>query len=271
MKILIASIETDQVDISLHLGKLFCQITDGEITLLKIYKHKKDKVQAEASLAWAERFLKANVPQITLIIKKGSPVKEIPKEVTSGKYDLLIIEEREHLKLKNRLFSASANSILDIIPCPILIARGEPNQIKRLLVCDSGYSPSLLNRLIKNFSPLLAHVNSLTVLHVMSQMAAKPGVPGWELRADAEELIQEHTLEGRLLEEDLKILNQLNTTLEAKIRHGLVVNEILEEASYGDYDLVIIGAHRYEGWERFLLENIAIELIDQINKPLLVI
>jgi nucleotide-binding universal stress UspA family protein len=271
MNILIATIGPYQADISLHLGKLFYQITDGEITLLKIYKHEKDKVQAEASVAWAERFLMANAPKITLIIKKGSPAKEILKEVASEKYDLLIIEEREHLKLKKRLLSASANSVLDKIPCPILIARGEPNQIKRVLVCDSGCHPSLLNRLIKNFSPLLAHVNSLTVLHVMSQMAAQPGVPGWELRAEAYELIEEQTLEGKLLEEDLERLNQLNTTLEAKIRHGLVVKEILEEASVGDYDMVIIGAHRFEGWKRFLLENIATELIDQINKPLLVV
>jgi nucleotide-binding universal stress UspA family protein len=114
-------------------------------------------------------------------------------------------------------------------------------------------------------------VDELTVLHVMSQIAAAPGIPGWELRADAQELIHKHTPEGSLLESDLARLAQLNVRLAAKVRHGLVVREILAESRSGDYDLVVIGAHQGKGWERYLLDDLAHEIISFADRPLLVV
>jgi len=271
MHILITITGTSQAEVALHLGRLLHHVFGGKITILTIIKHAKDQAQAEATLSWAKSCLKPTVKEMETCVRKGNPGKQILREISSNTYDLLIIEESDHYKLKKQLFDPNVKRVLSKMPCPILIAQGEPHQVKRILVCDSGRTPSLLTRLITQFSPLLIYVDKLTVLHVMSQIAAKPGVPGWELRASAQELIQKHTYEGKMLEQDLEIMAKLNTRLEAKVRHGLVINEILAEASIGDYDMVIIGAHKYEGWQQFLLENIALDLITQINQPLLVI
>ncbi|MCA9918791.1 MAG: universal stress protein, partial [Anaerolineales bacterium] len=126
-------------------------------------------------------------------------------------------------------------------------------------------------RLTKQLAPLLCQVDELTALHVMSQIAAAPGVPGWELRASADELMEKHTIEGSLLEADMARLARLNVRLQAKVRHGLVIREILDEMQTGDYDLVVIGAHRSKGWERFLLDDLARELIHHADRPLLVV
>jgi len=45
--------------------------------------------------------------------------------------------------------------------------------------------------------------------------------------------------------------------LMTKVRYGLVVDEILAEASIGNYDQVVIGAYISEGWGRFLLDDLA--------------
>jgi nucleotide-binding universal stress UspA family protein len=108
-------------------------------------------------------------------------------------------------------------------------------------------------------------------LHVMSQMGAGPGVEGGQLRANAEELIQAQAPEGELLERDIHMLGQLNVHTEPKVRHGLVVDEILTEAQSGDYDLVVIGAHRGEGWRRILLDDLAHQIIVQLDRPVLVV
>jgi len=42
------------------------------------------------------------------------------------------------------------------------------------------------------------------------------------------------------------------------------------EAQEGDYDLVVIGAHPGTGWEHYLLDDLAREIIGQIDRPLLV-
>jgi nucleotide-binding universal stress UspA family protein len=83
--------------------------------------------------------------------------------------------------------------------------------------------------------------------------------------------MEKHTPEGSLLEDDLARLGKLNVRLEAKVRHGLVVKEILAEAKSGGYDLVVIGAHQGKGWERFLLDDLAHEIISYGDRPLLVI
>jgi nucleotide-binding universal stress UspA family protein len=129
----------------------------------------------------------------------------------------------------------------------------------------------LLNIVLDLLPSLLKQVDELTVLHVMSQIAAGPGVPGWELRAEAGELIQKHTPEGAWLQEGLARLEQLNVRPEAKVRHGLIVREILAEARSGDYDLVVIGAHPAKGWQRYLLDDLAREIIAQVDRPVLVI
>jgi nucleotide-binding universal stress UspA family protein len=105
----------------------------------------------------------------------------------------------------------------------------------------------------------------------MSQMSAGPGVRGEQLRADAEELIAEHTPEGNLLEHDLEIRGQAELHAEPKVRHGLVVDKILKEAGSGDYDLVVIGAHPDEGWRRILLDDLAHRLLVRLDRPVLVV
>jgi nucleotide-binding universal stress UspA family protein len=45
----------------------------------------------------------------------------------------------------------------------------------------------------------------------------------------------------------------------------------LTEAKDGDYDLVIIGAHRREGWRGILLDDLARKIILQIDRSILVV
>ncbi len=58
---------------------------------------------------------------------------------------------------------------------------------------------------------------------------------------------------------------------KALVRHGLVVDEIIDEAGTGNYDLVVIGAHRDEGLPRFLLDDLARELVLNVECAILVV
>jgi nucleotide-binding universal stress UspA family protein len=84
-------------------------------------------------------------------------------------------------------------------------------------------------------------------------------------------LIAEYAPEGELLERDIQMLEQPGLHLIPKVRHGLVVDEILAEVSSGGYDLVVIGARLTQGPQRFLLENIAHQIIMKIRRPILVV
>jgi nucleotide-binding universal stress UspA family protein len=250
------------------MGNIIYQLTGGTITLLTVINDENEKDRAETSLLQAEKLIDIPKSQIQTRIRAGQPVEEITAEAAG--YDLVIIGEPARNRFINRQRAPIAEELLAHVACPLLITRGYPAPVRKLLFCESGHEPSLADDLTAKMPSLIKQADQVTVLHVMSQIAAGPGVAGWALRADAETLIEEHTPEGQLLEEEVSQLEQLDIHSEAKVRHGLVVRELLDEARSGGYDLVVIGAHPGTGWERFLLGDLAREIIGRIDRPLLV-
>jgi nucleotide-binding universal stress UspA family protein len=105
----------------------------------------------------------------------------------------------------------------------------------------------------------------------MSQMTAQPGIQGRQLRADAEELIAENSPEGKLLQQDIRSLSRSGIQPRPRVRHGLVVDEILAEARAGDYDLVIIGARHANGPQYILLDDLAQRIVSRLDRAVLVV
>jgi nucleotide-binding universal stress UspA family protein len=270
MRILVATGGESHSDLAVRLGGIIQETTGGALTLLTVIRAETERSQAKAILSRAGTLIAAT-SEIETRIRSGQPAAEIVREAKAGSYDLLVVGERIQHGFIRRFLPPTAERVIAQMPCPVLIARGKPQPLRRLLVCESGREPTLLNRLISGLPSLLTAANELTVLHVMSQIAAAPGVRGWVLRADAEELIQEHTPEGSLFEGDIARSKELNINLKAKVRHGLVVQEIHNEARSGDYNLVAIGAHQVRGWKRYLLDDLAHEIIEETDRPLLVV
>jgi nucleotide-binding universal stress UspA family protein len=111
----------------------------------------------------------------------------------------------------------------------------------------------------------------MVVLHVMSQISAGPGVSGEQLRIGAERLIVDRAPEGELLQRDITALEAIGIRAWAKVRHGLVVDEILQEVRGEAYDLVVIGAYRGVGWHRILLDDLAHRLVVELDRPVLIV
>ena len=277
MRILVATGGAAHSDTAVRLGAHIAAITDSPPpTLLTVIRRESDRVQGQTILALAQALLAmhapAGAPPSPTRLRTGSPAEEIVAEAREGGYDLLLIGERPGHGLIKRLIGPTATRIIAHLPCPVLIARRDAIPLRRFLLCEGWRDPLLLNRLAAQLAPLMHTAAELTLLHVMSQMAAAPGVPGWELRADAAELMQKHTREGSLLEQDLAALQGLVPRIQPKVRHGLVVDEILDEASSGSYDLIVIGAHQGGiGWERLLLDDVAQQIVSQADRSVLVV
>jgi nucleotide-binding universal stress UspA family protein len=242
-------------------------------TLLTVIRHEKERPQADAILARTARLLKPAVPTVQTQVRIGHPAEEIIREVEKGDYDLVIVGERQRHDLATRfLLGSTAVRVVEHAPCPVIIAKGKIGPVCRILLCDSGIeAPALINRFSVQLAELIRGEEEVTVLHVMSQISAGPGIRGQQLRADAKELIENQASEGELLEQDIQLLEGLKLRPHPKVRHGLVVDEILAEAHDGDYDLVVIGAHRGEGWRRILLDDLAHQVIVQLDRPVLVV
>jgi nucleotide-binding universal stress UspA family protein len=273
MRVLIAITSLPYCDALLQLGAEIAKLTDQIPTLLTVIHRENQRAAVAATITSAYDRLRDSAPELRTEVRLGSPSQEILQEIESGEYDLVIVGNPECRGLMARfVMDATVDRVVHHSPCPVLIAKGRIRPIRHILLCDSGArSPSLLGRFVSKVRMLVRRDVDVTVLHVMSQMSAGPGVKGTHLRANAEELIREHAPEGELLQKDMDMLRQIHIDSHPKVRHGLVVEEIVEEANTSDYDLVVIGGRTPAGWERILLDDLGDQIISQVNLPVLVL
>jgi nucleotide-binding universal stress UspA family protein len=275
MRIMIVSNGALNAEATLSLARQFTPRAGEPATLLTVIRPGARGVE-RPDQAW-EPLLRApsqaDAPEVRTKIRIGRPAEQIILEAREGNYDLVILGDRKEGNPVSRFRpGAIALRVVDYAPCPVLVTRGRVGVIRRILLCDSGVeSPSLLTRFVSDLTSLLEGEEEVTILHVMSQISAGPGVRGVQLRASAADLIREDAPEGRLLQQDLRVLARPGIHPKPQVRHGLVVDEILAEARGGDYDLVVIGAHRSNGWQGILLENLAHRLLAELDRPILVV
>jgi nucleotide-binding universal stress UspA family protein len=290
MRILIATNGSSHAGAALRLGAEIASRGPEPLTLLTVVKHEPDRslVSADAILACAREIVQPQCPEVRTRVRIGHPATEIIREAEEGHYDLVIVGENPSRNLwAGFLQGSTAVRVVEHAPCPVMVAKGEIGPIRRILLCDSGNAdpsvglppalaeaggagPSVLRRFTALPPGMLDGTGEVVVLHVMSQMSAGPGVRGRQLRSGAEELLEERAPEGELLARDVEALAGLGLRAWAKVRHGLVVEEILDEVQSQVYDLVVIGAYRGQGWQRVLLDDLAHRLVAELDRPVLI-
>jgi nucleotide-binding universal stress UspA family protein len=286
MRILLTVDGSSHSEVTLRFGAQMAASADEPATVLTVARHETDRQNAARILERAQGLLAPEVPEVQLRVRVGYPAAEIVREAEEGRYGLVVVGERPDRNLMRRVLRGStALRVVEHAPCPVVVAKGKVGPIQRILLCASGAETlgavprraaantgsSVLSRFTAQLTDLLRGEEEIVVLHVMSQMSAGPGVRGQQLRAEVEELIESHTPEGELLVRDLRTLNRPGVNARPKVRHGLVVDEILTESRVGDYDLVVIGAYRGAGWQRILLDDLAHQIVIQLDRPVLVV
>ena len=273
MRILIVASSASHTRQALLLGAQLARKAGEPPTLLWVSRTRPTQARLGKELARLRQVWGPGITHGYTRARFGRLAEQVLLEAEEEDYDLIIIGERLRPSgVLHHLFGSASLTVAERAPCPVLIVKGGARPLRRLLLCDSGVlSPALLDRFTAGLARLLEGEREITVLHVMSQMSAAPGVRGEQLRQDAEELMAEHSPEGILLEHDLELLEGSGLDAQSKVRHGLVVDEILEEAGSGDYDLVVIGAHPDEGWRRILLDDLARRLLVRLKRPVLVV
>ena len=273
MRILIASNGSMAVNDILEFSKQFVHSASEPPTILKIIDPENDRPPAgcDRLREQASQILGTNF--LNVCTRIGQAVDEIIHETQTGRYDLVIIDDRHPGWLARIVKISAAKRIAEQAACSVMIIRGEigAGPIRNVLFCDSGAGGStLVQKLNTKLAGLLNGEQDITILHIMSQISAGPAIYGEQLYAEADELIKAHTPEGDLLHQDVQTFTQLGIRSRPKVRHGLVVDEISHEANSGDYDLIVIGAHQ-RNWQRFLLDDLSNKIIERAEHPVLVI
>lgn len=259
LKILVAVKPPPLSESTVKLAVSILQFTGGRITLLSAQPKGKKPSNREDYFEYYTALI--HPYPVELRFCNGDPSEEISNEAAADNYDLVVLGKRpENLVLKY-LFSRRAENVLNHISCPVLIASQQCRPLRRFLVCEGGRSTKLLPALTDRLAALTCAAEKVIVLHVMSQFSAAPDSGAWELSAEADDLIQMHTPEGEQLNYDLSTLHAIGVNASVKVRHGIVVEEIQSEAEKEDVDVIVMGAPRAIGLQRFLLDSPIHEII----------
>ena len=273
MKILIVTDSSSEARNALDFSSQIVQRVAESPTILTVIADSADNLPSRASDILASALELIGIPNVLTQVRVGEVLENILHEAIEGDFDLVILGDKRPRNFVTRILRGSlAIKVAESAPCSVIIVRGKPSRIHHILLCDSGAGfSSLLSRFVVQISDLLDGEEDVTVLHVMSQMSAGPGILGSQLRANAQELVEENSPEGEMLGRDIQMLEKPGIHPSPTVRHGLVVDEILAEARSGDYDLVVVGAHSTGDPKSFLLDNIAHQIMKRINRSILIV
>lgn len=249
---------------------------ETEIVLLGVSETNGDQAKLTDSFGRMERALGGPRPGINHLIRYGSPAEQIQKETEEKHYDLVAVGAPGAARgLASLRAGSTVHKLARNLRIPVLVARNVPARLNRILICTSAEAPA--EHTLRTGGSLIAPAGSETsLLHVMSQLALRLDSPPEDLLDTARSAIERQTREGQHLKRGMHILQEVGVLppVQPRLRHGLVVDEVLAEVEEGGYDLLVIGGHyQHSGsrWMDLLLEDIAGQLLNKARCSVLVV
>src|SRR5205807_9401254 len=88
---------------------------------------------------------------------------------------------------------------------------------------------------------------------------------------DVDRLLESKSELGTNLRHQQKELENLGVTVEVRVRHGIVLEQVFNEAREGNYDLIVTGSSRARGMFRhYIMGDLTRSILNHANCPVLV-
>ena len=269
MRILICSDGTDPADSPTRLGGLIAGPCHAQTTLLGIAEDASDEEPLRRALESEAEMLKKQEISPAIVVRSGEPIRQILAETTANEYDLAIIGARRKGSGGLYLRPEKTYEVIKAVPPPVLVAIGEIEKIKRLLVCTGG------KRYIDDAAQLAGEIaasigGTVTLLHVMAE---PPAIYADLVRMeeDVDRLLSSDSELGRNLRGQKETLEKFGIPVEVRIRHGLALDQIFFEVRDGHHDLIVTGTSQARGTLRhYIMGDLTRGILNRADCPVLV-
>jgi nucleotide-binding universal stress UspA family protein len=269
MRILICSDGTSPADSAIRIGGLLTGPTRAETTLLGIAENPQDERPLRDALEAQAQSLRTHdvIPEI--VVRAGEPIRQILKQTSKTIYDLVVIGARRKGTTGLYWRSEKTYEVIKSIRPPVLVAIGECTAFKKFLVCTGGKES--IGKAVQLTGKLAAAVGaSVTLLHVMAE---PPAIYADLVRMeeDVDRLLESKSELGTNLRRQRRELERLGVSAAVRLRHGIVIDQVFEEAREGDYDLIVTGTSPARGLLRhYIMGDLTRSILNHANCPVLV-
>ncbi len=269
MKILICSDGMPASESAIQLGGLLAGPLKAETTLFGIAEKSQDERPLRETLEKQAQTLRSQNVSLDIIVHAGEPIRQILGRTSKTSYDLVIIGARWTGATGDHWRSEKTYEVIKAIQPPVLVAIGECKHLKRFLVCTGG--KEFIERAIDFTGKLAVAVGaSVTLLHVMAEPPAIY-VDLVQLEEDVDRLLESKSELGTNLRRQKRELERLGVSAEVRLRHGIVSDQVFEEAREGDYNLIVTGTSQARGLLRhYIMGDLTRSILNRANCPVLV-
>src|SRR5713101_1750032 len=269
MRLLICSDGTDPEDKPAKLGGLIAGPCHADTTLLGIIETPDEDQPLRFALNIEAALLRTYGVSPEVVVRAGEPIRQILNQTAENHYDLAVIGARRKGAAGSYCYSERTYEVIKAVPPPVLVATGEFEQIKRILVCTGGkrYIEDAV-RLTGKLATCLGA--SVTLLHVMAE---PPAIYAdlVRLEDDVDRLLESKSELGTNLRQQKRELERLGVSAEVRLRHGIVIDQVFQEARDGNYDLIVTGTSRARGLLRYyIMGDLTRSILNHANCPVLV-
>jgi nucleotide-binding universal stress UspA family protein len=269
MKILFCSDGSKQAENAVRFGALIAAACQAETSILGIAEKAGDEDSLIEALRRAQDILKEHHLSAEMITKAGHPVREIVKRTREESYDLVVIGAVRKGTRGPVWMSANAYKIIESIEPPVLVVIGAPPSLRRILLCSGG--AAYADQVVEFAGEIARSGNA--VVDLFHVMAAPPALYADLIKReeDTERLLASKSKLGRALRHQKELLEQLGALGEFRLRHGLVVPELLKELQRTGYDLVVAGSSpAADMLRKYVMGDVTREIVNHAELPVLV-
>lgn len=205
-------------------------------------------------------------------VVRERPATAIVAAATERDADLVVLGSRGHGALYSMLLGSVAAEVVNMAPCPVLVARDD--HISHLLIATDG-SPAA-----RAIPDVLQRWNVLRGVQAEVLSVAPGDSPAYELMVGLYTLGSAQTGEAQaeLVEQSRRDADEVVASLTASgiegvahVRSGDAADEIISAASEWGVDLIVTGSRGLGGLERLLLGSVARNVVLHARCSVLVV
>jgi nucleotide-binding universal stress UspA family protein len=268
MKILVCSDGSIRAWKELDFAGILAKATGAGITILGLAEEQTEAVPKP--LQQGQRSLEQKDISTELIMKYGEPLAEIVSQTKQDQYDIVVTGVERRAGHGFYLRSAKIYSISEAISPPLLMVPEFRPEIKRILLCSGG--GTYIDNAVKFTGPLARACGaSVTILNILAEPPAMHARLV-SLEEDIRALLNSNCALSKNLKHAKSVIEQSGAEADIRIRHGIVINEILKEASESDCDLIVAGSYPVpDPWRDYVIGNVTRKIINRADRPVLII
>lgn len=245
----------------LAISRLLAKRLGASTTVLAVAE---DPDKGEALRAkLAERVKAESLPEAALRVRFGNAAEQIAAEQAASLYEMLVMTARARSRTSRipvleargiaRQLGETLMTVLEHADIPVLIAKGERTGLERVLICTAAGEPGKSD--VRVGGRLARRLGAkVTLLYVARGME------------EVSPLARGH------LDRAASTLKAIDVESEVRIRNATSpIAGILAEASEGNHDLIVIGAHGPRSRSRFKLNDVMLQVVSSAPHHVLIV